>query len=650
MLIWAVVAGLLSWSLAPIAYRLAWRFNVVDKPGFRKIHSEPVARLGGLAVIAAVALVLVARWMLLPNELLGPSNALRPSSEWGMAFLIALLPILAVSILDDFRHVPAIVRLGAHTLGAGIAVYLGVSLSPIIHLLGTEVWIGWLAAPLSLLWLIGTTNAFNIIDGLDGLAAGLGLISALSLSAVFVLTQQPEAATVSLVLAGAIGGFLPYNMHPARMFLGDAGATSIGFCLGCLAISGGARVSAGFAVLIPVVVLGVPLADTLLAIVRRIIKRLAHADTRVTHGERISVFSADRNHIHHRLLDLGMSHKRAVLVLYGVGGTGAALALLSILMTDQQAGLALVGLLVAGFIGLFRLGYEEFALFRTGFVMRFYDAPALRRSFLVVFVDLCIVVIAGYLTMGLRFDDWRLASSTPAFMALVATMAAITPAAMWAFGLYKGAWRLAGLYDIRRLATAIGVSAIFGYLLVKMMFPSHVSVGLFGIYGLNQVLLSVAARSSYRFALESRWRSESVGNRVVICGAGQKELATLKELMSNPSLGMRPVAFIDDDPRMLGRMVQGYPVVGSIRGSQEVLRELRVCAVVVSSGAVSDDQVRHLSAVCPPLGIKVLRMRVSFDEISAAHSVEEPPAHASAGAGLSARREVHIRAVLAPGA
>ena len=209
---------------------------------------------------------------------------------------IGVLPILLVSIIDDIRSVRARTKFLAHMLGAAIAVGLGISLSPEVHVLGSALNIGWIAAPLSLLWIVGVTNAFNIIDGLDGLSTGLALISALSMAAVFALVGQAGMAGVSLVLAGALLGFLPYNVHPARLFLGDTGATAIGFCLAAFALRGGSTLSTGFAALLPVFILGLPIADTLIAMARRTLHRMEH--------QAGGVFVADRNHIHHRLLAL----------------------------------------------------------------------------------------------------------------------------------------------------------------------------------------------------------------------------------------------------------------------------------------------------------------------------------------------------------
>jgi UDP-GlcNAc:undecaprenyl-phosphate GlcNAc-1-phosphate transferase len=164
--------------------------------------------------------------------------------------------------------------------------------------------IGWTAILLSIIWIVGLTNAFNLVDGLDGLSAGLAFISAVSLGAVSIVAQKPSMATASFIVAGALLGFLPFNIFPARVFLGDAGATAVGFTLACLALGGGSTLSAGMAILVPVLVLGLPIADTVVTVARRSLRKL---ELKTSKG----MFDADRDHFHHRLLTLGLSRPSA---------------------------------------------------------------------------------------------------------------------------------------------------------------------------------------------------------------------------------------------------------------------------------------------------------------------------------------------------
>ena len=423
----ALLAGLIVIVITPIVRRFAWQIGAVDSPGARKVHTIPTPRLGGLAVVIGVLVVgcLVST---------GGGHGLRPIPfELWRGAVLGLVPIFTISLWDDIKPLRSPYKLAAHVAGALVAVWAGIRLGPVVHLFGQEVTLGLLAVPISILWIVGVTNAFNLIDGLDGLSAGLALISAVSLAGVFVLTGRLDMASASLILAGALLGFLPYNLFPASIFLGDSGSTAIGFFLSCLALRSGLSLSAGFAILVPVIILGLPVAETLISMTRRMVRRMDKSESS-------GVFEADGEHIHHRLMALGLNHRRAVFVLYGVGITLAGAGYLSILFSTRSAGLLLATLVVAGFIGISRLGYNEFALFRRGLVLRMYDAPVLNRALFAVFVDLTFVVTALYLSIGLKYDDWALAQNRLLARQLLSLVPLITVVVFWGFRLYRGAW------------------------------------------------------------------------------------------------------------------------------------------------------------------------------------------------------------------
>ncbi len=360
----ALLAAVLSFCLVRPVRAIAFRMGAIDLPGPRKIHKQPMARLGGLAVLTAAFVVFAGISFLKPPRIHMLSSDLLAGIAGG------LIPIFLVSFIDDLRSVRALTKLLVHFLGAGIAVSLGVGLPGTIALFGAEIRLGWLAIPISLIWIACITNAFNIIDGLDGLSAGLALISATSLAALSLVMGHYATACASLILAGSLIGFLPYNIYPAKIFLGDTGATAIGFVLACLTLGGGSIQSAGLAVVLPLLIVGVPLADTTISILRRVVAKFE--------GTSRGVFEADSRHIHHRLLALGFNQWRAALTLYTAGAVLASTALLSLFIEQRKAALLLIGILVAAFVGIFKLGYDEFAVWRRGTLLKIYDAPMLR--------------------------------------------------------------------------------------------------------------------------------------------------------------------------------------------------------------------------------------------------------------------------------
>ncbi|MBC7106080.1 MAG: undecaprenyl/decaprenyl-phosphate alpha-N-acetylglucosaminyl 1-phosphate transferase [Firmicutes bacterium] len=325
------VAYLAVRTVTPWVARKAWQWQAVDPPGARKVHHRPVPRLGGLAVACGFLAGLAVAGVF-SGPLLG--------------LLAGALIVLAVGSLDDVYGLTPLQKLAGQTVAAVAVVPLGLRVEFLTNpLTGQPEYLGWLGWPITVIWLVAVTNALNLIDGLDGLAAGTATIAAAVLAAVVWvqgstagIPEQAAMAAPALILAASTLSFLRYNFHPARIFLGDSGSLFLGFTLGGLAVLGVAKSTTAVSVFIPIMVLGVPLFDTTLAVLRRCFKR--H-----------SIFAPDREHVHHRLLEAGFSHKRAVLILYGVNLVlGLSAFLLNFVTSDGAmvilsvvAGLVLLG-------------------------------------------------------------------------------------------------------------------------------------------------------------------------------------------------------------------------------------------------------------------------------------------------------------------
>jgi UDP-GlcNAc:undecaprenyl-phosphate/decaprenyl-phosphate GlcNAc-1-phosphate transferase len=598
----AAVAALAAWLLTPASAWLAAKVGAIDQPGPRRVHTHPMPRLGGLAVVASTAAVLAAGALGVPGA---PAWA-EPRVAFGI--LAGLLPILAVSVRDDMSAVRPLLKFVAHAAGAGIAMSCGVLLPPTVHLFNVPLSLGWLVVPLSALWLIGLTNAFNLVDGLDGLSAGLGLISAASLAAVLLMTHESRNAAAVIVLAGSIIGFLPYNIHPARVFLGDCGATAIGYLLACFTLIGFSLLSSGLATLIPVLLVGVPLADTLVSMVRRTVSRGDHAS-----GGR--VYEADRNHIHHRLLTLGLSHQGAVTTLYAAGGLLSLVALASLLLTQQQSGLLLLGILIAGFVGLKRLGYSEFAPIRSGAALRLYDLPVLQRAFFVVFVDIAVVAAALYLSVGLKYDDWHLARTLETALSMFAVLTPTSVIAFMLLGMYRASWRLEGVDAYRRLGLAVIGGAAAATVLMILFAPQNVPLSLVGVYVFVAFVLASGIRVSFRIVDQARMQSSTAGDRTLIYGAGVRGAGALREMLSNPSANLVPVGFLDDNPTRTGKTLNGHPILGGLAQIEDALASSGARVVVVASDRIPWPKVAEARRICASRGVRLLRMRVGFEAV-----------------------------------
>jgi len=330
---------LLAYLLTPLVSTLARRLGIVDRPAERKVHERPIPRAGGVAIYLAFMLPFLAA--------VGVQSVLFGYLTTDLKLLGIIIGgtlVFAIGLWDDVRPLPARVKLGAQTLAALIAYASGVQIV-LVALPGLpEIALGWLSVPLTLAWFLLIINALNLIDGLDGLAAGITLFTALVLLIVWETAGSFLVAIGLAALAGAALGFLRYNFNPASIFLGDGGSYFLGFNLAALSVLGAIKSEATVAILIPVIALGVPLMDAIWAPIRRFIL-----------GQRL--FHPDMDHIHHRLLKLGYTHRRAVLTLYGITIVMGVLALSLVHARDDRAALILV--LVGGGVitSIRRLGY-----------------------------------------------------------------------------------------------------------------------------------------------------------------------------------------------------------------------------------------------------------------------------------------------------
>jgi UDP-GlcNAc:undecaprenyl-phosphate GlcNAc-1-phosphate transferase len=306
------IAGVLAAGLTPAVRRLGRRWGLVDVPGGRKIHTQSIPRIGGvgvtLAAVLSLAVVTALGWASV-NDVIG----------W-MPALLGVVIVFGVGLRDDLKPVRPVVKLVFQTLAALVAVSMGVRIDH-YTLFGTTHLLGWLGVPVTIMWIVGLTNAFNLMDGLDGLATGLAIIAAATCAAVAIARGDTQGSLLLVALLGALCGFLPYNFNPATIFLGDSGSLVVGHVLAVTAINGWQKGATALAVAVPLLIFALPISETVLSVVRR------------TRGGGIrQVFAADQDHMHYRLIGLGLSHRGAVLLLYVVSIALALLALVTMQM------------------------------------------------------------------------------------------------------------------------------------------------------------------------------------------------------------------------------------------------------------------------------------------------------------------------------
>ena len=325
--------------LTPLVRDLVGARGWFDQPDHeRKIHSRPVPRVGGIPILLACGI----SFSLLALSNRTGSGAAAEVLPYAWRLAPAVLTIFAAGLVDDLHGLRPWQKLTCQFAAAALAYWAGIGIRGV----GGHPVSAWLGIPLTLLWLAACANAFNLIDGIDGLASGAGLVAALTMLAAGLILHHSGLALVSAALAGAVLGFLRFNFNRASIFLGDCGSLTMGFLLGCCAIvwsGGGASIPAAAA---PVLALSVPLLDTALAIVRRVLRRRA-------------VFDGDRDHVHHRLLGLVSSPRRAVLILYAACAAAAAFSLGVSVAGDPWSGALIALFCLSVGIGVHHLGYVE---------------------------------------------------------------------------------------------------------------------------------------------------------------------------------------------------------------------------------------------------------------------------------------------------
>ena len=343
-----ILAFIVSFMATPYTIKIANKIGAVDIPkDQRRMHTKKMPKFGGPAVILGF---LVSMIYLIAVMTIEGSLDLFSAQEYGKKMIGILLGIVVIAItgtIDDIKTLKPWQELIGQTIAAIIVVLFGTQIEhldiPFLYRIGLNETFSII---ISVLWIVGVTNAINLIDGLDGLSSGISLISCISLLIIFVLNDSPITATVILTaMAGAIVGFLPYNFSPAKTFIGDVGSNFLGFMLAIVSILGVAKTYTAAVIVLPVIVLGLPIFDVLFAIVRRLIK-----------GKSIkAVFTPDKGHLHHKLVEKGFTPKQAVLILYGLS---ASLGMFAIILFDSGIWKALSFLLLI--IATVSVGYKNF--------------------------------------------------------------------------------------------------------------------------------------------------------------------------------------------------------------------------------------------------------------------------------------------------
>ncbi len=617
---------LITLLLTPIVRSVMIKAGVVDLPDERRAHRAPTPRGGGIAVVigflAAAMLALLYPWE-------WSAGSLSPS--WLKSFMVGSGVLVAVGLLDDVIGLKPMVKLLGQVAASSWMFFAGSGMG---RLLGFD-----LPLPvdfvLTVFWFVALTNAFNLIDGLDGLATGLALIAGIGLMGAFFIRRMPSDAVVMIGLAGACVGFLRYNFHPASIFLGDTGSMFLGFSFASIAIATGSKGAFLASLGVPLLAVGIPVFDTMLAIWRRSVRALAPEAVGAP-GAR-GLMQPDAEHLHHRLKRRGLNQYQVAVLLYVINALLVVTGLVSMAFRDHALGIFLLAFVVGAYIVVRHLAEVE--LWDTGrALIHGLTRPERKVAafFFYPIADAVILLLAlGFAHFTLRLSDggepsWELwIRSIPVWVAPTFLMFCATR-------VYSRVWSLARSSDYLLLS-----ASLLGGVLVSLSIAIFLDANqwqqtlqiLFTFAGVAHVG-TIGVRMAYRGLTEglSLWsesqyyRRGGIVRRVLLYGAGGRCLLYLRERALNTFDSQQRrmiVGLVDDDTNLRFRRVGGYVVLGTGEDLPQVIRDYRIDEIVITA-QLRDESFTNLVALCALNGVQLSEWHYEERVISAPNAAPGP--------------------------
>jgi len=565
-----LVSLVVAWLLVPVVKKIAPVLGLVDEPSERRIHKTPIPRCGGIAVFAATHIALIVVFLGPWRDLAG-STQLR---EWGFIFA-GSLTLLLFGLFDDRFGMRAWLKLFAQ-LGVALLMFFGgFTFQAFLHI--PLPWIVNLGA--TLFWFTLLINAFNLIDGMDGACAGLGLIASAGLAGMLLSLHQPADALVLVALAGACFGFLRYNFNPASIFLGDCGSMFIGFMLAAVSLKANIKQSMMVALLVPLLAVGVPVFDVIMAVWRRMARKLIS----ILQKDPLAckVFGPDLDHIHHRLLRSGMTQRKAAIYLYVAAVFVCLIALGATAMSSNRTAVLMVGMIVALHVVVRQLAQVELWT-STQVVLQGMHRP---RSIVT------ILIAIGWDLFSLALSTlfvFNVVLSYPATLSLMAVCVMIPFTTIYFYGVYKTVWTRSRISQllVLMLQLAAGEVLAFVALLWVADFPSFGLLVALVLHATGSVVGIVGARAALRLVRDLNAWLRCLGSghdtSSLLLGAGENAILYLRQASfeDQQKASRRIVGLMDDNPALHNKVVYGYPVLGSFNELEDVVEKHAINEVI----------------------------------------------------------------------
>jgi UDP-GlcNAc:undecaprenyl-phosphate GlcNAc-1-phosphate transferase len=589
----AAVSGVLSLALVPLVRHLAHRFHWVSHPRADRWNRKAVALMGGVGIFGAY---LAGGLWSHPNNFTLWSILLTGSCMFGLG------------LIDDFIHIKPSTKLIGQIMCAALAINAGHS----IHFFHNEA----LNIVVSFLWIIAITNALNLLDNMDGLAAGVGIIASGFLAAVFIIGARLPLAGLALCLCASLIGFLVYNFYPATIFMGDSGSLLIGFTLALLSMGTSASMGSTLtAIVVPALVLAVPILDMTYVSLTRILR-----------GQPVS--EGGKDHTSHCLISLGLSEPRAALTLYALAAISGALALWITRAPEIPKLLLIPAILVVfSLIGVYlaHMTYDQHPRKtdpgqRTPWMTKLLLHLTYKRRIFEILLDFALILFCYYFAYDLRFDfhigQPYLLSFTKSLPLVILT----TYGCFFVAGIYRGIWRFTGTHDAIRFfagsALATGTSIVAVVLIYRF---ENFSRSVFPIFGILLFVAISLTRFSFKWigaAIQSLRKQQTSEIPVVIYGAGEGGEMALREIIKqNGHWNWKPVGFIDDDNKKQRLKIHGVPILGTSKEIDKIYKRGAFKQIIVSSRQIPDDALQHLVAFCTERGVELKRFRLVIESV-----------------------------------
>ena len=582
-----VLAVLLTYAVRTIATR----YGFVAKPKSDRWHKRPTAMMGGVAIFLTTILAYV---------------IFVPKTTESMIVIVASSFLFLVGLIDDLLNIRPYQKLFGQLIGATFVVGLG----PKLPITGNEIVDIWI----TVFWLIGITNAVNLLDNMDGLSAGIAAIAAGSLAVGFALNGQiPELILVSIFI-GALLGFLVFNFNPASIFMGDCGSMFVGFLLASSVLMGqaGGRSRGIFSILaVPVLILFVPIFDTtLVTVLRKLWGRKAS--------------QGGRDHTSHRLVALGLSERAAVLMIYSFAIVAGVLSLAVSRLGTVQSFL-LIGLFTATLtiMGVYLSKVkvyeerEEDLAEQNNAVFAFLINVSYKRRVFEVFLDAFLIMFSYYAAYFLLFGPIEQSGNWDLFLKTAPLLVVLKLFAFLAVGVYRGIWRYTSVADLVTFAKAVITGTVLSVVAVLLLYRfENFSRAVFVVDGMILFLGLVGSRMTFRLIREFLPHSVPTdGRRVLIYGAGDGGEMVLRELRNNSTWNYRPVGFIDDDVRKTGKVINGLQVFEANGSLIDICREKSIQEILISSEKISSSALNRLREICRREDIELKRAQMKIEPV-----------------------------------